>query len=333
MTEPIRANRFVLVIAAVFLLTSPLAAGQRTATKTWKVPRTPDGQPDLQGVWLSRTATPLERPAALKDKASLTDQEVADLKARATRLFNDGHSDFASADAVFLAALSDRERFTASTSTHGSEDMIERTFDHHTSLVIDPPDGLIPPLTSAARARRETRLAAAQRIEGPEGLDSANRCLAWSTPRLGGRYGAGDLGYYQIVQSPGFVVLFMETGHEARIIPLNRDPRLPHLAGQWSGQSRGHWEGATLVVDTTGFSAKSNFMGASDHLHLTERFTRVSNDAITYQITLDDPTTWTRSWTAEMPLERRDEMLYESACHEGNERIMEGLLGAARLQP
>lgn len=169
-------------------------------------------------------------------------------------------------------------------------------------------------------------------VDGPENLDFPNRCLAWGAPRLGGRYGAGDLGYYQIVQSPGYVVLFMETGHEARIIPLDGRPHLPSVAGQWSGDSRGRWEGQTLVIDTTGFSDKSYFMGAADRLHLTERLTRVSTDTITYRMTFDDPTTWTKPWTAEMPLKLTDQLLYESACHEGNEPIMFGLLAAGRVR-
>jgi hypothetical protein len=269
---------------------------------TWTPPRTPDGRPDLQGVWLSNTATPVERPRGLDGKALLTDDEVAKLKARASEIFNSGGSDFASGDAVFLAALNGPDEFKTSTATHGAIEMIERDFDHHTSLVIDPPDGRVPALTPAAVQRRAARAAITRRPDGPEDFDSAFRCIAWETPRLGGRYGAGDLGYYQIVQTRDYVVLYMETGHEARMIPLDGRPHLPAGVGQWNGDSRGHWEGDTLVVDTTNFSPKSNFMGASDQLHLVERFTRTAADTIAYQMTFDDPTTWTRAWTAEMPL-------------------------------
>ena len=305
------------------------AAPAKTDAATWKAPRTPDGHPDLQGVWLSHTATPLERPKALEGRALLTDEELAKLKARAAEIFANGGSDFASGDAVFLAALSGPNEFKTPTATHGAVEMIEREFDHHTSLVIDPPDGRIPPLTPEASRRRAARAAAARRPDGPEDFDSAFRCIAWATPRLGGRYGAGDLGYYQIVQTPDYVVLYMETGHEARVIPLDGRPHLPAGVGQWNGDSRGRWEGDTLVVDTTNFSPKANFMGAAEHLHLVERFTRTAADTITYQMTFDDPTTWTRPWTAEMPLKQVDQQLYEYACHEGNFEMMRGTISAA----
>src|SRR6185295_9840501 len=179
------------------------------------------------------------------------------------------------------------------------------------------------PSTAAAARRREAAAAAARR-EHVEDFDNAQRCIAYGVPRLGGRYGAGDYGYYQIVQTPGYVVLFMETGHEARIIPLDGRPHTIPAAGQWSGDSRGRWDGDTLVIDSVNFSPNSNFMGAGAHLHLIERITRTAADTIIYQMTFDDPTTWTRRWSAEMPLKRSEEMLYESACHEGNEKIIEG---------
>ena len=208
-----RASRFgLIVIVALAVSAMSIALRGQAAWKKWTAPRTPDGHPDLQGTWLIRTATPLERPRALEGKALLTDEEVATLKARADQIFKNGSSDFAAGDAVFLAALSGPERFTSVTSTHGSEDMIEREFDHHTSLVTDPADGHIPPLTPRGRRRREAAAAAARRADGPEDLDNAFRCISWGVPRLGGRYGAGDLSYYQIVQTPGTVVLFMETG-------------------------------------------------------------------------------------------------------------------------
>ena len=297
----------------------------------WKAPRTPDGQPDLQGVWLSKSATPLERPKALEGRALLTDAEVAQLQARASSLFKDGNSDFAAGDAVFLAALGANDRFKSPTSTHNSEDMIEREFDRHTSLIVDPPDGHIPPATAEALKRREGAAAAARR-EHVEDFDNALRCIAYGVPRLGGRYGAGDYGYYQIVQTPGYVLLFMETGHEARIIPLNGRPHASDGMRFWSGDSRGRWEGETLVVETTNFSAKSNFMGSAAGLRLTERFTRVAPDAIRYEMTMNDPATWARPWTAEMPMKQSNQRLYEWACHEGNYHIMIGMLSAARSQ-
>jgi hypothetical protein len=323
------ASGLVLAIGTAIVITPIVVGAQGAALKKWTAPRAPDGHPDLQGTWLIRTATPLERPKALEGKALLSDEEVAALKTRADEIFKNGNSDFAAGDAVFLAALAGPGRFSSVTSTHGSEDMIEREFDHHTSLVTDPADGRIPPLTAEGRRRREAAAAAARRPDGPEDLDNAFRCISWGVPRLGGRYGAGDLSYYQIVQTSNAVVLFMETGHEARIIPLDGRPHLASSTGQWSGDSRGRWDGDTLVVDTVNFSQKNNFMGSAEHLHLIERFTRVSADTITYQMTFDDPTTWTRSWTAEMPLRQTEQTLYEYACHEGNFPLMTSVLSGA----
>jgi hypothetical protein len=331
MGKGLRASSVGVVIVAALVPLAPATVSGQTAPEHWTAPRTRDGQPDLQGVWLSKSATPLERPKALEGRALLTDEEVAQLQARAALLFKDGNSDFAAGDAVFLAALGNQERFKSPTSTHNSEDMIEREFDRHTSLIVDPPDGRIPPITADAQRRRESAAIAARR-EHPEDFDNALRCIAYGVPRLGGRYGAGDYGYYQIVQTPGYVLLFMETGHEARIIPLDGRPHLPDSVRLWSGDSRGRWDGQTLVIETANFSPKSNTLGSAAGLHLVERLTRVAADAIRYEMTLSDPATWTKAWTAEMPLKRSTEKLYEWACHEGNFHIMSGMLSAARAQ-
>ena len=201
----------------------------------------------------------------------------------------------------------------------------------HTGWLHDPADGHIPASTADAARRREAAAAAARR-EHVEDFDNALRCIAYGVPRLGGRYGAGDYGYYQIVQTPGYVLLFMETGHEARIIPLNGRPHASDAMRFWSGDPRGRWEGETLVVETTNFSPKSNFMGSAAGLRLTERFTRVAPDAMRYEMTMSDPATWARPWTAEMPLKQSNQRLYEWACHEGNYHIMTGMLAAARSQ-
>jgi hypothetical protein len=319
----------LLCIIAVLALPAPVAA-----QSAWTPPRTPDGQPDLQGVWLSNTATPLERPKQLEGKARLTDDEVAEFRRRAERLFKTGNSDFAVGDGVFQAVLTNPERYTNPNATHSAGDMIDLEFDNRTSLITDPSDGRIPSLTPEGRNRQAATTAAFQRPAAAADVGNALRCLSWSVPRLGGRYGAGDMSYYQIFQSPGFVVLYAETGHETRIIPIDGRPPLRSTIRQWNGASRGRWDGNTLVVETTNFSEKSYFMGATEHLKLVERFTRVSPDMITYEMTITDPTTWTRPWTAMMPLRQREERLYEFACHEGNYHIMSGmLLGAQRPQP
>ena len=322
------SDRFLAPFGALALLVAVVSA----APVKWTPPRQPDGRPDLQGVWLIRTATPLERPKALEGRPFLTPEEVVQLRERADRLFKSGNSDFAAGDNVFLAALANLEHYRNPNATHGAVEMVDREFDNRTSLIVDPPDGRIPPLTAAAQQRQDiVRTAGPRPAAGPEDLASPLRCLSWSVPRLGGRYGAGDLAYYQILQTPGYIVFFMETGDEARIVPLDGRPHLPDRIRQWKGDSRGRWDGDTLVVDTTNFSPKSNFMGSSSGLHLVERFTRVADDTIDYQMTIADDTVWTRAWTALVPLKRTSARLYEFGCHEGNAEIMRGMLSAARV--
>ena len=320
-----------LVTLASVVAGAATIAGQVPA---WKAPLSPDGHPDLQGVWLNNSATPLERPKALEGRQALTDEEVAELRRRADRLFKNTNADFAGGDAVFLAALADIDHFKSATATGTTFEMIEREFDNRTSLIVDPPDGRIPSLTAEAQQRRAARDAIRRRpAEGPEDLTHVERCLTYGVPRLSGtNTGAGPLGYYAIVQTPSYIVLFLEAVHEARIINLDGRPHLPPSVRQWEGDSRGRWEGKTLVVDTTNFSSRSDFMGASDRLHLVERFTRVGPDRIDYQITVDDPTTWTTPWTAVIRLKKNDARLYEYACHEGNYEILRGIFAAARAR-
>ena len=316
-----------MVIAFVLL---PTHSRAQTAAETWTPPRTLDGHPDLQGVWVSKSATPLERPKALEGRPFLTDDEVAALKRRADRLFKDGSSDFAAGDNFFLAALADLDHYTNPGATCNSLAMLEREFDNRTSLIVDPPSGRIPPLTTAAQRRQAATAAAALSAAGPEDLSNWVRCITRGLPRLGGTSGAGIYGYYQILQAPGHVVLTMETIHDARIIPLDGGPHLPQRIRQWHGDSRGRWEGVTLVVETTNFSPKNGVLGSDANLHLTERFTRVAPDTIMYEVTLTDPTTWTTPWTVRMPLKQTQDPIYEFACHEGNHYSMVGILAGAR---
>jgi hypothetical protein len=291
--------------------------------------------PDLQGVWVNNSATPLERPKALEGRKFLTDAEVTELKKRAERIFKQEDSDNPAGDNFFLAALANVERYQnpAGHSTGGSEYMAEREFDNRTSLIVDPPDGKIPPLTPEGRRRKAVADAAARRpVAGPEDLNNVNRCITFGLPRLGGNIGAGNFGYYQILQTPEHLVFFMEAIHEARIVPLDGRAHLPPNIRQWAGDSRGHWEGKTLVVDTTNFSPQSNFMGSAENLHLVERFTRVAPDTLKYDITIDDTTTWTKPWTASLRLRQTQQAIYEFACHEGNYDVMIGMLGAGRAE-
>jgi hypothetical protein len=325
--------RFRFLTSMPILAAVALQCAAQSPSK-WTPPRTADGQPDLQGVWVSNGATPLERPKELAGKPSLTNAEVAELKKRAAQLFKDGKSDFAAGDNAFLAAYANVEEYkNPNISTGGSEEMIQREFDNRTSLIVDPPDGRIPPMTPLGQQRRadaDATAAGRHPVAGPEDLTLFMRCITYGVPRLGGNFGAGPYSYYQIFQTPEYVVLFMEMIHEARVIPLDGRPHLPRNIRQWSGDSRGRWEGKTLVVDTTNFSANSYFLGSTENLHLVERFTRIASDTLNYEITLEDPTTWTKPWTAVIHLKESQEAIYESACHEGNYTTMVGMLGAAR---
>jgi len=324
------ALRLLYACAIVAGLSVPLAA--QTRTRTWTPPRTADGQPDLQGVWLSNTATPLERPKLLEGRTRLTDAEVAEFRSRADRLFRSGNSDFAVGDGVYQAVLSNPGTYRNPNATHSAAEMVDLEFDNRTSLIIDPVDGRVPAVTEAGRRRQAATADAFAQPTSAADVGNAIRCISWGVPRLGGRYGAGDLSYYEIVQAPGYVVLTAEAGHESRVIPLDGRPHLPPAIRQWNGDSRGRWEGDTLVVETTNFSPKSYFMGATDNLLVVERFTRTAPDRIEYEVTVSDPTTWARAWTAMMPLRQRQEPLYEYACHEGNYHQISGIVRGAQAE-
>jgi hypothetical protein len=320
-----------MFLRCVLLLTSIAICA---AAQTWTPPLAPDGHPDLQGNWVNKSATPLERPKQFEGHPVLTDAEVAELKRRADRIINDSRSDFAAGDNLFLATLANPDHYKSPTATGNATDMPEYEFDNRTSLIVDPPDGRFPPYTPAGQ-KRQAALAAARLarniVAGPQDLTADQRCITFGVPRVGGNYSSGGVfGLYEIVQTPGYVVLFSEAIHDARIIPLDGRPHLPPSVHTWSGDSRGRWEGGTLVVDTTNFTAAANFYGSSDGLHLTERFTRVAADEIRYEIKVDDPTTWARPWTAMVRLKRTDDPVYEFACHEGNDVTMPAMLGAAQ---
>ncbi|HMD50320.1 MAG TPA: hypothetical protein VKG79_14520 [Bryobacteraceae bacterium] len=320
-------NRLLTSIA-ILACSAALVAAQSPTKKPWTAPLTHDGHPDLQGNWLSKSATPLERPKQLEGRESLTDGEVAELTRRAERIFKDGRSDAATGDNVFLAALADTTVFKSVTAT-GDSTNVDREFDNRTSLITDPPDGKIPPYTPAGRERRAKQTAAILSTNHPASardLTAEQRCITFGVPRLGGNLGAGVFGAYQIVQTRDHVVFFMEAIHEARIIPLDGRPHLAPNIRTWEGDSRGRWEGNSLIVDTTNFSANTNYLGAGEDLHLVERFTRVAPDELRYEITIDAPNTWTKPWSAMVRLKKTEEKMYEFACHEGNAPTMETML-------
>lgn len=304
------------VVAVALLVPSTVAA--QTA---WTPPRTPDGQPDLQGFWTNSTLTPLERPADLAGKEFFTPEEAAAFEKRALEQGN-----------------SDRRNTNAELDITGSYNNFWRDRGtkivptRRTSLIVDPADGRIPALTPEAQKKVAERAEYRRQhpADGPEDLNLNVRCIVWPTsgpPMLP----AGYNNYYQILQIPGYVIILVEMIHDVRIIPLDGRPHLPQNVHQWLGDSRGRWEGNTLVVETTNFTNKTNFRGSGERLHVMERFTRVDADTIRYQFTVNDPATFTRPWTAELYMARSAGAIYEYACHEGN-YAMEGILAGARAE-
>jgi hypothetical protein len=293
--------------AAVAAQSQDGTATTHQAAATASVPRTPWGHPDLQGTWDYRTITPLERPRQFGDREFLTDQEVKEMEARAAKRMDEPPADDAPASTVHPSYWTDPGRRVAES--------------RRTSLIIDPPDGRLPALTAAGQAR----VAAAPRAPGgrPGGradswLDRTplERCITYGMPNniLPGLYNNN----IQIVQAPGYVAIVHEMVHDTRVIPLDGRPALTGTIPQWLGSSRGYWDGDTLVVETKDFTNKTNYRGAGAQLHLTERYRRVDVDTIDYRITVDDPTTWTRPWTATYVMRPSEGDLIEYACHEGN---------------
>lgn len=311
----------ISTIVLVALLSPTPAMGQDTAGR---VLRTPDGHPDLQGIWSFRTITPLERPDELADKAVLTDEEAAAFEQEQYRRQNRDLIDPAQGGANYPP---ESEGGVVPYNEFWYDRGREVVESRRTSIIIDPPDGKIP-YTAEAQPTPRPRTAG-----GGRGYDSWTdrslweRCLTRELPRLSGAYNNN----LQIFQAAGYVVILNEMVHEARIIALNGSPHLPPSIRQLQGDSRGHWEGETLVVETTNFTDKTNFRGSGDGLHLVERFTRADDDTLLYEFTVDDPSVWTQPWTGAFDMAKLDGLMYEYACHEAN-RGMEGLLAGARVQ-
>lgn len=337
MRHRLAAITIALVGAMIVSLLPVLLSGQASTART-SPPRTPWGEPDLQGIWYNEESTPLQRPAEYAGREFRTEEEMAALAKRA-------------------ASSPGRDRRAA----RGSEQDVAGAYNavwspgrevvpgRRTSQIIDPPDGKIPPMTAEgqrrASARREYLDALLQgtsggkpgplsprrfepppfynvdrmnRADSPEDRSSNERCMGASLPRLDARV------YFRIVQSPGQVAVYYEpTGHAGanRIIPIGDRPALPSHIRLWLGDARARWEGETLVVETSNFTNKTEYQGSRESLRLTERFTRLGPETIGYQVTVQDPTTWTRPWTAVMELARQDDYqnrIFESSCHEGN---------------
>ena len=322
---------FLALALACTVRGQPASTRKPDAAKA--LPRTPDGHPDLEGIWLNHYATPFERPKELEGRQRLTDEEVAELNRRAKKIFGSGASDAAAPDAYFLAALRNVQQYKSGGATDSAERVTELVIDNRTSVIIDPPDGKLPALTEAGQRRRAAYGRARSGTgnpSGPKEVAPGDRCITFGVPRVNGVYSAGLHGYYQIVQTRDHLLLFSENIHETRIISLDGRPHLSDAMRSWSGDSRGRWENNTLVVDTTNFNAQLNSLGVSENFHLIERFTRVAPDEIRYEMTFDDPSTWAKPWTAMLRLKRTDERLYEFACHEGNEVIMQTILSGNR---
>ena len=309
--------------------------------KTWTA-RTPDGQPDLQGFWNSTSFTQMERPKNVT-KAFYTREEALEIQRRAAEL--------ESGETAPLASIRTEGSITGPGQGQVQGPQPKNVDDVHydftefgldrsqagaalnlrTSLVTDPPDGRIPPMTAEGQRRVAERLEARKRMGRPhdavQNLPLSERCIIMTRPgppMLPQVYNNN----YQIVQTPGYVLILAEMIHDARIIPLRGLAPLPSNARQWMGSSRGHWEGNTLVVETTNLTDKTAFQGSSENMRVIERFTRLDEDTLLYQFTIDDPATWARPWSAELPMKKTIGPLFEHACHEGNYGLYNTLAGA-----
>ncbi len=295
------------------------------APSSWTPTRTPDGQPDLQGVWTNKTITPFERPKELAGEAFLTAEEASESEQRTAQQRADDDN-------------SPRRGDVGSYNQFWFDAGTEVLSTRQTSLVVDPPDGRVP-VRPEAEEKRDYDLA--HSTDSYEHMSVWDRCISRGVP--GSMFPAGYNNAYQILQVPGYVVILYEMIHDARIIPLDGRPHLGSRIGLWMGDARGRWEGDTLVVETRNFhdrgwiatsAAAGRMKGipTSDALHVVERFTRVSADTINYEVTIEDSNVYTRPWTVAMPLTRDPHyQIFEYACHEGN-RAVANVLSGARAQ-
>ena len=327
------------VIAGVALV--PMFAAAQTVEQAG--PRTPWGHPDLQGTWDYRTLTPLERPVELGDKAFLTEEEAATLEqetvARNELLLNRAPQTTSASDQVDRRADGTPGFYNNFWLDRGTTAIETR----RTSLIVDPSNGRMPPLTEPARRRANSpeaaRITGVRRGSLPaatyEDLDAGDRCIqhAKAGPPLST---GGYNNNMQLFQTPDHVVILAEQNYDARIIPLDGRPHVSPQLRQWMGDSRGYWEGDTLVVETVHFNGKHDQIGrpllsSGENLSLVERFTLMDSDSLMYEYTVRDPSIWTRAWTAQHPMQRNPDLMFEFACHEGNYG-MHGIMAGSRVQ-
>ena len=310
-----RALSIAAALISLALLAAPRAAGQApskgSAGKPWTLPRTPDGQPDFEGVWAIATLTPLERPAEFAGKEFLTAQEAAEYERRTLEQVNTDRRDGGNEADL-------RRNYNEFWRDRGTAVVASR----RTSLIVDPPDGRIPPLTPDARKKRAGR--AGRPPEGPEDLALRIRCISRGLPMVP----TPNNNYFQIVQSAGHVAILQEMMYEARVILLDGRPHAPAGVRAYMGDARGRWQGDTLVIDTTNFIGKNDFYGADENLHLTESLTRTDADTILYKFTVDDPTAFTKPWSGEIPMRKTQEGIFAYECHEENHSLVNILAGA-----
>jgi hypothetical protein len=325
-------SRFFLILSAA-LMAASLGAQTKTQTKTASgTTRTPDGHPDLQGIWTNATLTPLERPAQFAGKATLSDAEAtayekSDLKT----------NDIDDPEAPLLARAGSGSGPTA---VGGYNNLfIDRGTElarvdgtKRTSLLIDPPDGRIPTTAAPRQNRGADAGYAGVRFDSVKDRPLAERCLVGfgstsGPPMLPVLYN----NTYQIVQTPDYVMILVEMVHDVRIVRMNQQ-HAPSGVRRWFGDSVGHWEGDTLVVDTTNFNGQVRFRGAGENLHVIERFRRVDANTILYRATVEDPTVFAKAWTLEYPFNATEGPVYEYACHEGNYAMPDILGGARRME-
>src|SRR5215510_5265112 len=320
----------VAVVVMALLAQAPAAAQTQAsaakaspATKASTPPRTADGKPDLQGIWTNNTLTPFERPKTLGSKEFYTEQELAEL----TKRVREGSQGEQIEGAELGAANPQAVRYDLE--VYGFDRTKLRYTSRRTSLVVGP-EGVVPPMLPQARERNAARAAALKghEFDSHEQRPLSERCLVLNQERIPLVPGANEGNLIQIVQGPGYVSLVRETNHSTRVIPTDGRPHVSQNIRLWQGDSVGHWEGNTLVVDTTNFTNLTAYRGSSDKLHLVERFTRTADDMVTYQFTVEDPATWAKPWTAEVVWTKSKGPVYEWACHEGNTMISTILNGA-----